>query len=207
MAMEALNAAGLSPLSVLAKTTKPRKHLLPAAATIPQFKNASSSVSRKLQCGLVVLSSFMSSEFAKALTYEEALQQSVTSISDTGGAGVLDSITGFAAENPLIIGGGLVVLAVPLVVSQLFSKPKPWGVETAKNAYAKLGADDGIGNAQLIDIRAPLEIKEGGSPDIRGLKKKAVAIAYKGEDKPGFLSKLALKFKEPENTTLFILDK
>ncbi|KAG6437653.1 hypothetical protein SASPL_102574 [Salvia splendens] len=204
--MEALNAAGLSPLSVLAKTTKPRKHL--SAATIPQFKiqnpteNVLSSVSRKLQCGLVVLSSVMSSELAKALTYEEALQQTTTG-SDTGG--VLDSVISFATDNPLIIGGGLVGLAVPLVVSQLFSKPKPWGVETAKNAYAKLGGDDA--NAQLLDIRAPSDLKESGSPNIRGLKKKPVTVAYKGEDKSGFLSKLSLKFKDPENTTLFILDK
>jgi chitinase domain-containing protein 1 len=46
-----------------------------------------------------------------------------------------------------------------------------------------------------------------GSPDIRGLRKKPVPIVYEGEDKPGFLKKLSLKFKEPENTTLFILDK
>ena len=205
--MEALNAAGLlSPLSVLAKTTKPRKHL--SAAAIPQFKiqnpaeNVLSSVSRKLQCGLVVLSSVMSSELAKALTYEEALQQTTTG-SDTGG--VLDTVISFATDNPLIIGGGLVGLAVPLVVSQLFSKPKPWGVETAKTAYAKLGGDDA--NAQVLDIRAPLDIKESGSPDIRGLKKKPVTVDYKGEDKSGFLSKLSSKFKDPENTTLFILDK
>ncbi|KAL1546356.1 hypothetical protein AAHA92_22962 [Salvia divinorum] len=207
--MEALNAVGLSPLSVLAKRTKPRKHL--SAVIIPQFKNQPlqiptenvfSSVSRKLQCGVVVLSSVMNSEFAKALTYEEALQQTTTGL-DTGG--VLDDVISFAAENPLIIGGGLVALAVPLVVSQLFSKPKPWGVETARNAYAKLGGDDA--NAQLLDIRAPLDLKEGGSPDVRGLKKKPVAVAYKSEDKSGFLSKLSLKCKDPENTTLFILDK
>ncbi|XP_057805800.1 rhodanese-like domain-containing protein 4, chloroplastic [Salvia miltiorrhiza] len=217
--MEALNAAGLSPLSVLAKRSKPRKHL--SAATIPQLKNqalsnpteknAAFSVSRNLQCGLVVLSSVMNSGFAKALTYEEALQQSVASGSDTA-AGVLDTVISFAAENPLIVGGGLVVLAVPLVVSQLLSKPKPWGVETAKNAYAKLGGGGGGGggddaNAQLLDIRAPLDVKEGGSPDIRALKKKPVAVPYRGADKPGFLSKLSLKFKQPENTTLFILDK
>ncbi|KAH6813218.1 thylakoid rhodanese-like protein [Perilla frutescens var. frutescens] len=212
--MEALNAVGLSPISVLAKRTKPRKSL--SVATIPQFKNQTFpnisnsenvfSVSRKLQCGLVALSSVMNSGFAKALTYDEALQQSVSSSSgsDIDVGGILDGVLSFAAENPVIIGGGLAVLAVPLVVSQLFSKSKPWGVETAKNAYAKLGDD---GNAELLDIRAPLEIKEGGSPDIRALKKKAVTIVYKGEDKPGFLNKLSLKFKEPENTTLFILGK
>ncbi|MCD9641396.1 Rhodanese-like domain-containing protein 4, chloroplastic [Datura stramonium] len=61
--------------------------------------------------------------------------------------------------------------------------------------------------AQLLDIRAPAELREVGSPDIRDLKKKPVTVVYKGEDKPGFLKKLSLKFKEPEKTTLFILDK
>lgn len=212
--MEAVNAVGLSPLSVLAERTKPRKYLSEAA--IPQLKNQTFpnlsnyenvlSVSRKLQCGLVALSSVMNSQFATALTYDEALQQSMSSSSgsDVDVGGVVDSVISFVADYPLIIGGGLVALAVPLVVSQLFSKPKPWGVETAKNGYAKLAED---ANAQLLDIRTPLDIKEGGSPDIRALKKKPVAIVYKGEDKPGFLNKLSLKFKEPENTTLFVLDK
>ncbi|KAL0373792.1 UNVERIFIED_CONTAM: Rhodanese-like domain-containing protein 4, chloroplastic [Sesamum radiatum] len=184
--MEALNAVGLTPLSVLAKRTEPRRNL--PVATVSPFKNqifsnSSSSVScfsfsRSLQGGLVLLSSVLSSELAKALTYEEALQQSVSSssISDTDLSGVLDSFISFASENPIILGGGVAVLAVPL-------------------------------NSQLLDIREVAEIKQEGSPDIRGLKKKAVAVVYKGEDKPGFLNKLSLKFKEPENTTLFILDK
>lgn len=212
--MEAVIAVGLSPLSVLAKRTKPRKYL--SVATIPQLKNQTFpnlsnyenvlSVSRKLQCGLVALSSVINPQFATALTYDEALQQSLStsSGSDIDVSGVVDSVISFVGDNPLIIGGGLVALAVPLVISQLLGKPKPWGVETAKNSYAKL-ADDA--NAQLLDIRAPLDIKQGGSPDIRALKKKPVAIVYKGEDKPGFLNKLSLKFKEPETTTLFVLDK
>ncbi|KAK4415853.1 Rhodanese-like domain-containing protein 4, chloroplastic [Sesamum alatum] len=207
--MEALNAAGLTPLSVLAKRTEPRKSL-PAAAISPFknqiFSNSSSSdspsfsFSRTLQGGLVLLSSVLTSELAKALTYDEALEQSVSGSS----VSELDSLISFASENPIILGGGVAVLAVPLVVSQLLSKPKPWGVETAKNAYAKLGDDE---KSQLLDIRAAAEIKQEGSPDLRGLKKKAVAVVYKGEDKPGFLNRLSLKFKEPENTTLFILDK
>jgi chitinase domain-containing protein 1 len=34
-----------------------------------------------------------------------------------------------------------------------------------------------------------------------------VAVPYNGEDKNGFLKKLALRFKDPENTKLIILDK
>ncbi|KAK6137085.1 hypothetical protein DH2020_029171 [Rehmannia glutinosa] len=208
--MEALKAVGLTPLSVLAKTTEPRKNS--SLASISPSKNQSFpnlttsdcvfSVSRNLGGSLVLLSSFLNSELAKALTYDEALHQSISS--STTSDFDLDSVIRFAAENPIIIGGGLAVLAVPVVVSRLISKPKAWGVETAKAAYAKLGDD---ANAQLLDIRAPTEIKQVGSPNIKGLNKKAVAVVYKGEDKPGFLNKLSFKFKEPENTTLFILDK
>ncbi|KAL8554144.1 hypothetical protein ACS0TY_002387 [Phlomoides rotata] len=206
--MEALNAVGLSPLSVLAKRRQPRKNL--SLATLSQFKQnfPNFSVSRSLQGGLMMFSSFLSSELARALTYEEALQQSVnsdsSSIPDIDVSGFLDNVFSFASDNPIIVGGVVAVAAVPLVVSQLLSKPKAWGVETAKSAYAKLGDDAG---AQLLDIRALPEIKEGGSPNIRGLKKKPVALVYKGDDKPGFLNKLSSRFKEPESTTLFILDK
>ncbi|KAI3444434.1 hypothetical protein Pfo_001099 [Paulownia fortunei] len=202
--MEALKAVGLTPLSVLAKRTEPKKNL--SLATISPLRINLFPISAIQIGGLVLLSSFLKSELAKALTYDETLQQSISSssTSDFDVGGVLDSFSSFAAENPIIIGCGAAVLGVPLVVSQLISKPKPWGVESAKAAYAKLGDD---ANAQLLDIRAPAEIKQVGSPDIRGLKKKPVAVVYKGEDKPGFLNKLSLKLKEPENTTLFILDK
>ncbi|KAL2468902.1 Rhodanese-like domain-containing protein 4 [Forsythia ovata] len=181
----------INPLSVLAKRNEPRKSS--SLASIPPFKNQNLSIlsnnnsdgvslSRNLQGGLVFLSSFLNSGLAKALSYEEALQQAVSSSSSAIDFDVLDGVINFVKENPVIVGGGALILTVPLVVAQLLSKSKPWGVESAKNAYAKL-ADDS--NAQLLDIRASGELRQVGSPDIRGLKKKPVAVVYKGEDKPG----------------------
>ncbi|CAK8560706.1 unnamed protein product [Lathyrus sativus] len=215
--MEALNSAVFTPLSVLSDRTKnPTK--------IPcKVSNFSTSTNRKhnlkeflskgLQKGLILAATSVVNvnvnhgEFAKALTYEEALGLS-PSASNYGGDidvnGFVDSVVGFATGNPAILAGGVAILAVPLVLSQILKKPKPWGVESAKNAYAKLGAD---GNAQLLDIRGLSEIRQIGGPNVGGLKKKSVSIVYKGDDKPGFLKKLSLKFKDPENTTLFILDK
>nr|GMD64905.1 rhodanese-like domain-containing protein 4, chloroplastic [Ipomoea batatas] len=207
--MEAVNALRLTPLSVLSeRRNEPRKiPLLPSSLPFKSLSssNSTEAISRNVKGGLVLLSSVMSSGLAKALTYEEALQQTTTSVTtDFDPSGVIETVTTFAGDNPVIVAGGVAILAVPLLVSQLLSKPKPWGVESAKTAYAKL-ADDA--NAQLLDIRPPRELREVGSPDIRGLKKKPVTVSYNGEDKPGFLKKLSLKFKEPENTTLFILDK
>ncbi|XP_073291179.1 rhodanese-like domain-containing protein 4, chloroplastic [Primulina huaijiensis] len=202
--MEALNAVGLTPISVLAKRSGPRKNLSPVI--VSPFKNQSFSVSRCMAGVLVLLSSAMGTDIARALAYDEALQQSVSSLApDIDFSGVIDSVTNFATENPTIVGVGVVFLALPVVVSQLLIKSKNWGVESAKTAYAKLGDDD---KAQLLDIRAPQDIKQVGSPDIRSFKKKPVAVVYnKGQDKSGFLKKLSLKFKEPESTPLLILDK
>lgn len=154
----------------------------------------------------MLLSSVFSPGLAKALTYEEALQKSAggSTGEDIDGSGVVDGVISFATENPAVVAGGAAILAVPLILLQLLKKPKPWGVESAKSAYAKLGDD---ATTQLLDIRAPGESRQVGSPDIKGLGKKPVSISYKSEDKPGFLKRLSLKFKEPENTTLFVLDK
>lgn len=218
-AMEALNAVGLTPLSVLSNRTK-HSRKFSSFPTIPTCKvsNFSTSNNKKQTLKECLSTSFHGGLFlaaasvvssggiANALTYEEALDQSVniTNSGDFNVNGFVDSVLNFATENPVILAGGVAILAVPLVLSQVLKKPKPWGVESAKNAYAKLGAD---GNAQLLDIRALSEIRQVGAPDVGGLRKKSVSVAYKGDDKPGFLKKLSLKFKEPESTTLFILDK
>lgn len=220
-AMEALNAAGLTPISAVLSDRKQEPRKIPSSYPISQSKSSNSAsfsisppalrecLPRRIQGSLVIFSSVLNSGLAKALTYEEALQQFGGGSFSAGSgdfdvSGILDSAIGFATENPALVAGGAAILAVPLVLSQLLAKSKPWGVESARSAYAKLGDDS---NAQLLDIRPPVEIRQVGSPDIRGLGKKAVSIAYKSEDKPAFLKKLSLKFKEPQNTTLFILDK
>ncbi|GMN42945.1 hypothetical protein TIFTF001_012143 [Ficus carica] len=205
--MEALNAASgyLTPISAVLSD---RKQEPPRKASSPFYPIPKSSNSaKKISGGLVLLSSVLNAGLAKALTYDEALQQSVGSSSgglDFDFNGVLDSAISFASENPVVLAGGAAVLAVPLILSQLLKSPKPWGVESARNAYARLGE---LSSAQLLDIRPATEFRQVGSPDIRGLGKKPVSIVYKGEEKPGFLKKLSLKFKKPEDTTLFILDK
>ncbi|XP_021748666.1 rhodanese-like domain-containing protein 4, chloroplastic [Chenopodium quinoa] len=210
--MEALNVVGLKPICVVHdQRGKPRK--FSQIPTLPSIKFPQITINppkftedfaRKFHRSLVLLaSSALNAKFAGALTYEEALEQSVNA--DPGAEFDAGSVVETIVQNPLIIAGGVAVIAVPLLLSQVFGgKPKPFGVQSAKIAYAKLADEP---NAQLLDIRPLKELREVGSPDIRGLKKKAVSIVYKGEDKPGFLQKLSLKFKDPENTTLYILDK
>lgn len=211
--MEVLNAAGLTPVSVHKPTisserrTEPRK--LFSVPSTPPFKLPKPAV--VAGGGIALFSAVLNgSGFADALTYEEALDQSVSSFAFSGPSdfdlgGLLDGFLKFVNENPPVVAGGIALLAVPLVLAQILKKPKSWGVESAKIAFAKLSEQ---ADAELLDIRAPIEFRKVGKPDIRRLKKKkVVSIAYKGDDKPGFLDKLSLKFKEPGNTTLYILDK
>ncbi|CAA6671571.1 unnamed protein product [Spirodela intermedia] len=217
--MEVLNAARVSPVSLhKPPVSAPERRLEPKKILpfkLPHrvlFSELESSVASKaIGGGLGLMSSVLSSVgSARGLTYEEALGQSVRSpslgdVPDVDIGKILDGIISFGSENPLLLGGGALALAVPLVLSQVFkSSPKAWGVDSTRSAFSKLSEDAG---AQLLDIRGAKDFKEVGAPDIRSLKKKAVSIVYTGDDKPSFLKKLSLKFKDPENTTLFILDK
>ncbi|KAK9749499.1 hypothetical protein RND81_02G130000 [Saponaria officinalis] len=214
--MEAFNAIGLKPICVLPdQRAKPNKnsqkfHFFKFSNTKTKTKtntinpqNPSEGLAKNIHGSLVLLASVLSAKVATALTYEEALEQSLGNNSGTDFDA--ESVVETILNNPILVAGGVALIAVPLILSQVLGgKPKAFGIESAKSAYAKLGDDP---NAQLLDIRPLKEVKEVGSPDIRGLKKKTVSIVYKGEDKPGFLQKLSLRFKEPENTTLYILDK
>ncbi|CAH8362973.1 unnamed protein product [Eruca vesicaria subsp. sativa] len=54
---------------------------------------------------------------------------------------------------------------------------------------------------KLCNNQAAADLRQMGSPNIKGLGKNTVSAVYNGEDKPGCLKKLSLKFKDPENTT------
>ncbi|XP_031489363.1 rhodanese-like domain-containing protein 4, chloroplastic [Nymphaea colorata] len=219
--MDVLTAAGLVPFSIhKPATVSERKielrklfsfnpfHPSHKISPLPGSLNPSANLPYLGAAASAFLSSTFGGGFAEALTYEEALEQSVNAStygqsSDLDVGSIIDSVVSFGSENPLILAGGFAAFAVPVVLSLVLGKPKPWGIESAKSAYAKLGED---GEAQLLDIRRPQDIKEVGSPDIRSLKKRVVSIAY-GGDNEAFLTKVSAKFKDPSNTTLFIIDK
>ncbi|XP_062218764.1 protein THYLAKOID RHODANESE-LIKE, chloroplastic isoform X2 [Phragmites australis] len=144
-------------------------------------------------------------------SYEETLRLSTDSGSG-GGDGFslpdlgLDGLVDLVAQNPLLAAAGVAAVALPLVLSRVLGggASKPYAVVSARAAYQRLLEEP---DAQLVDIRPLKEAREAGAPDIRDAKKKAVAVPYNGEDKNGFLKKLALRFKDPDNTTLIILDK
>uniref|UniRef100_A0A804PGJ2 Protein THYLAKOID RHODANESE-LIKE, chloroplastic n=1 Tax=Zea mays TaxID=4577 RepID=A0A804PGJ2_MAIZE len=148
---------------------------------------------------------------AAPLSYEEMLRLSSDSGGDVGGFALpelgLDGLVDFVNDNPLVVAAGVAAIAVPLLLAQLLGgggSSKPYSVLSAKAAYQRLLEEP---DAQLVDIRPLKDAREAGTPDLKEAKKKAAAVPYNGEDKNGFLKKLTLKFKDPENTTLIILDK
>jgi chitinase domain-containing protein 1 len=125
------------------------------------------------------------------------------SLPDLGLQGLVDFVT----ENPVVVAASVAGIALPLVLARVLGGGggfKPYSVVSARAAYQRLFEEP---DAQLVDIRLLKDARQAGAPDLREVKKKAVAVPYNGEDKNGFLKKLALRFKDPENTKLIILDK
>lgn len=198
--MEVLNASIVKPIPKKLSSFKSPKPLSLPRAKFPSLERV---LPRGLTLGLsTITTTLLGNNLAKSLTYEEALGQ--TTSSDDSITNVVDGVVQFATDNPLIIGGAALALIVPLALSQILQKPKSFGTVSAKSAYAKLSEES---EAQLLDIREGKDFKVVGSPDIKATKKKSVSITYRGDDKQGLLKKIGLRFKDPENTTLFILDK
>jgi len=170
----------------------------------------------RLSGALVLSHAGAGTALAAPLSYEEMLRLSTDSDAGADGGGGfalelpdlgLDGLADFVAENPLVVAAGVAAVALPLLLARLLGgggAAKPYAVASARAAYQRLLEEPG---AQLVDIRPLKDAREAGAPDLREAKKKAVAVPYNGEDKNGFLKKLALRFKDPENTTLVILDK
>lgn len=226
--MEVLNiAAAAAPLCAIfqAATTTETKNAHKVKASTKRVSPSSPSASNYAENTLkrigsqlknspinayptIILSTlFNPARAASALTYEEALQQGVSSSpteapADLDVNGITDAVLSFTAENSVAIIAGVVLVGFPLVLTRILSNPKTWGTVSAEDAYSKLGDEP---EAQLVDIRTLQDIKEVGSPDIRSLKKRVAQIFY--EDDESFLQTVSAKFKDPANTTLYILDK
>ncbi|KAL6889022.1 hypothetical protein ACP4OV_010048 [Aristida adscensionis] len=201
----------------------------PPTLTPPAPRAAAQRPPRTLRGGLARLSGALGlshaagagAALAAPLSYEDALRLSTDAGGGGGGDGLalpdlgldgvalpdlgLDGVVGFVAQNPLVAAAGVAAVALPLLLSRVLGgASKPYSVVPARAAYQRLIEEPG---AQLVDIRPLKDARAAGAPDLREARKKAVAVPYDGEDKNGFLKKLALRFKDPENTTLIILDK
>ena len=86
-------------------------------------------------------------------------------------SGLSDSLL----DNPLLVVGGLALLAIPLIAIGLTgSGSKVKGVSAAK-------ALDALANnpsAVIIDLRSKADVKEEGSPDLRSVKARLTSLPF-----------------------------
>lgn len=115
-----------------------------------------------------------------------------------------DAATDFMTANPVAFLAGLAAVAVPLIAFTALAIPQTFGSVSAVEAFGNLSNPEL--NAQLLDIRGSEDVKAEGTPNLKSLKKKAVQVPYTG-DADSFLAKVLAKFKDPENTALYVLDR
>ncbi|KAL2624417.1 hypothetical protein R1flu_008662 [Riccia fluitans] len=113
--------------------------------------------------------------------------------------------TNFIAENLPTVVGGLAVLALPIIVSNVYKKSQNYGTVSAKQAFRELGNAESV--TQLLDIREGKVIRAEGTPDLRGYKKRVTQIPYTTVNVEAFVVRVKGKFKKPEETELYILDR
>lgn len=135
-----------------------------------------------------------------ALKYDEFVRKGETVASSSSDA---SSLIDFVGSNPVAILAGVAAVAVPLIAFRA-SSAQSFGSVSAAAAFAKLS--DPEQSAQLLDIRAPEDIRAVGTPNLKSLRKRAVQVAYSADDK-SFVGKVLAKFRNAENTTLFVLDR
>ncbi|KAH7440345.1 hypothetical protein KP509_04G103300 [Ceratopteris richardii] len=180
------------------------------------FSSPSSSVklppvdirSRRLPSSSALLSSavaWLTAGSTSAASYDDILGpgQLIEAPTDLDVSSIVDSVSGFAAENPVAVIAGLAAISIPLVISNFFGGPKTWGSISAKDALTKLEAEE----AQFLDIRSSDDVKAEGTPDLRSVKKRVFQIPYVPGEDEAYIKKLLDKFKDPSNTTLYVLDQ
>lgn len=223
--MESLSALRVLSLSRVSSPVLPSLSRLNSASysnsklSSVSFLKTNDSVARLRLVGLVSsMASLSSVHSALALNYGDFVNSVKDSSSGTGdlssdhfslpnldlpNASLPEFDVGFIAANPLFIILSLAAVTVPLIAFRASAGPKLFGVVSAVEAYANL-SDMGE-NSQLLDIRAAEDIKENGQPDLKSLRKKIVQVAYAAED-PAFVDTVLAKYKDSENTVLYILD-
>ena len=139
-----------------------------------------------------------------ALKYDDFVRKAdnvkaAVNSSSTDGSSFVD----FVSSNPVVVVAGVAAVAVPLLAFQASASAK-FGAASAGSAFAKLS--DPEQNAQLLDIRAPEDIRADGTPDLKSLRKRAVQVAYAADDK-SFVEKVLAKYRNAEDTTIYVLDR
>ncbi|MCL7031638.1 hypothetical protein MKW94_013164 [Papaver nudicaule] len=159
------------------------------------LKKASSSLMLQLSLALVTtpLSSF-ASETETIISSSSSDKISLES--------VLVSIDDFNNRNPFFVAGCTFIWLVVIPLAQEYVLKK-YKFVSAIDAFRKLKDEP---NSQLLDIRDNKSVDVLPSPNLKILSKSASQIQFVDGKEEGFVKKVLENFKDPRNTTLYVID-
>ncbi|XP_042519472.1 rhodanese-like domain-containing protein 4, chloroplastic [Macadamia integrifolia] len=114
---------------------------------------------------------------------------------------VLIAIDDFFNRNPFFVAGVTFVWLVVIPLTQGYLKK--YKFISAIDAFRKLRDSP---NAQLLDIRDKRSLLYVGSPNLKVFKKRAVQFQFSEGKEEHFVQEVLRSFKDPQNTTLCVLD-
>jgi chitinase domain-containing protein 1 len=126
-------------------------------------------------------------------------------------ASAASDVASLFSDNPVLIGGGAALIAIPLGVTALLRSNSPAGVKPTSVARTIQALEEDP-RVVLVDVRSRAEIKQQGSPDLRSVKRSATVLPYtnlvKGESviDEGFADKFGRLKGISEESLVILLD-
>ena len=113
---------------------------------------------------------------AASMAFADSLDLPEISLPDVDVSAASD-VASLFSDNPVLIGGGAALIAIPLGVTALLKRNSGAGVKTTSVART-LQALEEDPRVVLVDIRSRAEIKQQGSPDLRSIKRSATVLPF-----------------------------
>jgi len=98
-------------------------------------------------------------------------------LDDAIAASAGSDVASIFSDNPVLIGAGAALIAIPLGVFALLRSNSPAGVKPTSVARTIQALEEDP-RVALIDVRSRAEIKQQGSPDLRSIKRSATVLPF-----------------------------
>jgi chitinase domain-containing protein 1 len=113
---------------------------------------------------------------AASMAFADSLDLPEITLPVVDASAASDAVSIFS-DNPVLIGGGAALIAIPLAVTALLRGNSSAGVKTTSVARTIQALEEDP-RVVLVDIRSRAEIKQQGSPDLRSIKRTATVLPF-----------------------------
>ena len=97
---------------------------------------------------------------------------------DASAASAASDIASLFSDNPLLIGGGAALVAIPVAIGAFLNSGAGAGGVKATNVERTLQALAEDPRVVLVDIRSKADIKAQGSPDLKSVKRSPTSLPF-----------------------------